>query len=131
MQAASFRSVSAAELRRLLEAEPPPFVLDTRPRKEFEAGHVPGALHCPVHELSRREADLPPRLAPIVVVGEPGRRADAAAAFLSLLGFPGISLLEGGFAAWDGPVESGPGRDMGAATRKPKPPGWTEPPSRP
>lgn len=36
-------------------------VLDVRPPEEFEAGHVPGAVNIPVHELVRRLAELPKR----------------------------------------------------------------------
>lgn len=36
-------------------------VLDVRPPEEFAAGHVPGAVNIPVHELERRLAELPRR----------------------------------------------------------------------
>lgn len=36
-------------------------VLDVRPPEEFDAGHVPGAVNIPVHELERRLAELPRR----------------------------------------------------------------------
>jgi rhodanese-related sulfurtransferase/biotin operon repressor len=36
-------------------------VLDVRPPEEFAAGHVPGALNIPIHELERRLAELPKR----------------------------------------------------------------------
>jgi rhodanese-related sulfurtransferase len=36
-------------------------VLDVRPPEEFAAGHVPGALNIPLHELQRRLAELPKR----------------------------------------------------------------------
>ena len=63
-------TIGAADLRVLVEGGAPSlWVLDTRPRAEYEAGHVPGALHCEVHELSKREKELPPRLATVVVVG--------------------------------------------------------------
>lgn len=34
-------------------------VLDVRPREEYEAGHIPGALSIPVAELKRRVGELP------------------------------------------------------------------------
>jgi rhodanese-related sulfurtransferase len=34
-------------------------VLDVRPREEYEAGHIPGALSIPVAELKRRIGELP------------------------------------------------------------------------
>lgn len=36
-------------------------VLDVRPPQEFAAGHVPGAVNIPLHELERRLAELPKR----------------------------------------------------------------------
>ena len=34
-------------------------VLDVRPREEFEAGHIPGAISVPLEELERRLSELP------------------------------------------------------------------------
>jgi rhodanese-related sulfurtransferase/DNA-binding transcriptional ArsR family regulator len=36
-------------------------VLDVRPPEEFAAGHVPGAVNIPMHELEKRLAELPRR----------------------------------------------------------------------
>src|SRR5512145_124992 len=36
-------------------------VLDVRPPEEFAAGHVPGAINIPVHELEKRIKELPRR----------------------------------------------------------------------
>lgn len=36
-------------------------VLDVRPPEEYAAGHVPGAINIPVHELERRIRELPKR----------------------------------------------------------------------
>lgn len=36
-------------------------VLDVRPPEEYAAGHVPGAINIPVHELQKRLHDLPKR----------------------------------------------------------------------
>lgn len=36
-------------------------VLDVRPPEEFAAGHVPGAVNIPVHELEKRLRELPKR----------------------------------------------------------------------
>ena len=36
-------------------------VLDVRPPEEFSAGHLPGAVNIPIHELERRLKELPKR----------------------------------------------------------------------
>jgi len=36
-------------------------VLDVRPAEEFAAGHLPGAMNIPMHELERRLRELPKR----------------------------------------------------------------------
>lgn len=36
-------------------------VLDVRPPEEFAAGHLPGAVNIPVHELEKRLSELPKR----------------------------------------------------------------------
>jgi rhodanese-related sulfurtransferase len=50
--------VTLKELRRRLR-DGSATVIDVRPRGEYEAGHVPGALSVPVEELKRRLKDLP------------------------------------------------------------------------
>lgn len=54
------RPVTLAQLRSLLR-EGAVTVIDVRPRDEFDAGHIPGALSMPLPELKRRLRDLPKR----------------------------------------------------------------------
>jgi len=36
-------------------------VLDVRPSEEYAAGHLPGAVNIPIHELEKRLKELPKR----------------------------------------------------------------------
>lgn len=51
--------IAREELARRLESGDGPVVVDVRPREEFEAGHLPGALSIPVDELAKRIKELP------------------------------------------------------------------------
>ena len=52
--------VSLTELRKLIR-DGDVTVIDVRPRDEYEAGHITGALSVPVAELKRRLRELPKR----------------------------------------------------------------------
>jgi rhodanese-related sulfurtransferase len=56
----SMQPVTLAELRRLVR-QGAVTVIDVRPRDEYQAGHLPGALSVPVTELGRRLTALPRR----------------------------------------------------------------------
>lgn len=101
--------IDPGSLASALAGTPRPCVLDVRDPASYEAGHIPGSRNIPVHDLVRRAADLPgSKVVRMIVVGDPGRRSDAAAVFLTIAGYPDVAVLEGGVAAWTGPVETGP-----------------------
>jgi rhodanese-related sulfurtransferase len=52
--------VTLSELRKLVNDDRVT-VIDVRPRDEYEAGHIPGAISIPVPELERRVGELPKR----------------------------------------------------------------------
>ena len=52
--------VTLLELRKLMRDDQVT-VIDVRPRVEYEAGHIPGAISLPVPELKRRAGELPKR----------------------------------------------------------------------
>jgi len=82
-------------------------VIDVRNRTEWEAGHLPHALHIPIGYLPRRLAEIP-RDRPIVVQCQGGARSAIATSVLQRLGVTGARDLVGGFQAWErsgGPVE--------------------------
>lgn len=82
-------------------------VLDVRNRAEFEAGHLPGAMHIPVGYLRARLAEIP-RDKPIIVQCQSGGRSAIATSVLQQLGVTTATDMSGGYNGWrDGghPVE--------------------------
>jgi len=92
--------VSAAELRRLLEGDVPPALLDVREDIEVALEPMEGALHIPLREVVARMDELDPGRLTVVVCAAGVRSARAIEA-LKAAGYPGRLLnLEGGMRAW-------------------------------
>ena len=92
--------VSAAELRRLLEGDVPPALLDVREDIEVALEPMEGALHIPLREVVARMDELDGDR-PTVVVCAAGVRSARAIEALKAAGYPGRLLnLEGGMRTW-------------------------------
>lgn len=79
-----------------------PHILDVRTTKEYAAGHVPGAVHIPYHQLWRRHADLAAGKAdPIIVYCSHGPRAGIAKLQLWALGYEKVVYLQGQMSGWN------------------------------
>lgn len=70
-------------------------VIDVRPRQEYEAGHFPGALSIPLHELRDRHAEVPRTGVVVYCRGEFCRMAREAAVFLRERGVDAAAMEEG------------------------------------
>ena len=77
-----------------------PFVIDVRQSAEFEAGHVPGAIHIGVGELPER-LDALPRDRAIATVCASGYRSSVAASLLRARGFDRVNAVRGGLPDWE------------------------------
>ena len=73
-------------------------VLDIRQASEFAAGHVPGARHVELGDLSARADAVP--AGPTVVMCGHGERAMGAASLLARAGRSDIAVLAGGPGDW-------------------------------
>lgn len=104
-----FNLLSAELLTLALAAPRPPTLVDVRSAEAFEAGHIPGSINVPVYDLGARRAELPANVAThVVVICDHRKRAMAGANFLTLIGFGGVSVLEGGIANYSGALATGP-----------------------
>ena len=72
--------------------------LDVREDDEWQAGHIDGARHIPLRELSARVGELS-KDRPIVAICRSGSRSAAAVRGLKQLGYDAENL-EGGVTAW-------------------------------
>ena len=73
-------------------------LVDVRYDKEWEAGHIEGAVHIPEDDLEDRLDELD-RNRPVVTVCRAGTRSDEAAEWLRGHGFDAQSV-DGGMLAW-------------------------------
>ena len=78
---ATYRRATWDEFR---DAAGPRVVVDVRQRDEYDAGHLPGALHLPVQDVEPHGADLPP--GELWLHCRSGYRAAIAASLLHRLG---------------------------------------------
>jgi len=97
---AAVRRFSARELQAALNTEASRYtVVDVRDRREFAAGHLPGAIHIPVTELAQRLSEIPQDRA-IVLVCRSGARSLTACGIAARADLQSLAHLEGGLLAW-------------------------------
>src|SRR5256885_290984 len=77
-------------------------LVDVREDEEFEAGHIPGAVHVPRSYLeSRIEGVVGDRDAEVVLYCQSGNRSAYAAHTLAqLMGYENVSSMKGGITLW-------------------------------
>ncbi len=75
--------------------------LDVRTEKEFNKGHIPGAINLPRGKLEFMiDKDIPDKNAPIVVYCRTGGRSALATYTLVQMGYKNVKNMDGGWQAW-------------------------------
>ena len=93
-------SISVQQLVDLVNREGA-VVLDVRDRKEFESGHIVGAINIPYANLDTRIDEVRKYgEKPIIVACRMGQHSGAAGTLLRKQGFKNVSRLSGGMAEW-------------------------------
>ncbi len=92
--------ITAEELRRQLDRGEPVRVLDVRTDAEWEAGHIPEALHIEAGILPEQGLAVPED-EPIVAHCGTQERSATSLSVLERLGFKNLRLIPGGWAAWE------------------------------
>jgi hydroxyacylglutathione hydrolase len=95
----SYPVTNVQDLHAGITATNPPLVVDVRTAKEWNAGHIEGAVHIPLGELARRAPELP-RDRTIATICEAGYRSSLAASVLSRAGVDRLMNVTGGMSAW-------------------------------
>ncbi len=77
-----------------------PQILDVREQAEWDAGHIPGSVHEPYHDIERIPEGIDPAR-PVAVMCASGQRAAVAASLLQRYGAQHvIHVVEGGVPSW-------------------------------
>jgi hydroxyacylglutathione hydrolase len=94
-------TLSVQDLAKRLKADRKGWtVLDVRTEKEWNGGHIAGAIHIHGGQLQERFEDVP-HDKPVAVVCGSGYRASIASSFLKREGYADVSNVLGGMAAWN------------------------------
>lgn len=99
-----YRKISAEEAADMMEKERDYIILDVRTYKEFESGHIPGAICVPNESISDKDIfELPDKNQLIMVYCRSGNRSRQAAEKLVNKGYTNIVEF-GGINSWKGKI---------------------------
>jgi len=97
--------------------DPAAQVLDVRERSEWSAGHIPGSVSVPWHDITGIPAGIDPQR-PILVICASGQRAGVAASLLERHGARQVvHVIDGGVPKWErlgGPIATDDAPDVRA-----------------
>lgn len=93
----SVPEVTPEEARRRQQAGA--LIVDVREPEEWRTGHIPGAVHVPLGELSARLGEFDPEQE-MILVCRSGNRSAHATMLLQQAGFRQVYNLAGGLIAW-------------------------------
>jgi len=74
-------------------------LLDVRPGKEYEQGHIPGAVHVPLTDIGNKVKKLK-KDKDLVVYCRSGNQSIWAIKRLMGMGYKNLYSLKGGYSAW-------------------------------
>jgi rhodanese-related sulfurtransferase len=98
-QADQHGRISAAEVRRMIDAGEPFTLIDVREPDEFADRRVPGAINIPLSKLEQRYTEIP-REGTVVLMCRSDRRSGIAQDFLRKKGYTNTLNMEGGILDW-------------------------------
>ena len=97
--------ITVQELKRLMDADQTPFILDVRGRREYEIANLNGHL-VPMKKIVERIHELEPYRNELLVVHcRSGVRSAQVVRFLRAAGFANAKNLRGGTLAWSREID--------------------------
>jgi rhodanese-related sulfurtransferase len=98
------------DVKQRLDRNEPFHLVDVREDREWDAGHLPRAIHLGKGIIERDvEKTIPDTAAPVVLYCGGGFRSALAAKSLREMGYTNVISMDGGFSGWKNagyPVES-------------------------
>jgi rhodanese-related sulfurtransferase len=95
------KHITQSALLQQMQESSPPIIIDVRSEYEYQAGHIPAALHIPFwNTFSTDQLQSYSTTQPFVLYCEHGPRAGIAKWGLSMQGFENIRYLQGHMSAW-------------------------------
>jgi rhodanese-related sulfurtransferase len=100
---ARVNEIDYLEVKKRLDAGEKMILVDTREDSEWDAGHIPGAIHLGKGIIERDiEVAIPDPNAPIVLYCGGGFRSALAAENLQRMGYKNVLSMDGGWRGWTG-----------------------------
>ncbi|MFN2158040.1 MAG: rhodanese-like domain-containing protein, partial [Anaerolineae bacterium] len=101
LESASIETITVHGLCKVLDIGQAPWILDVRSDEELaEEGEIPGAQHIHITQLPRH-LDEVPRSEHVTIFCGSGMRSTIAASLLQGAGWPHVTVVLGGLAAWN------------------------------
>jgi rhodanese-related sulfurtransferase len=91
--------LSVEELDRKMKGGPRFGLIDVRAKREFQTGHIEGAINIPGPDLRTQHKVLDPKI-PLVIMCNTGHRSSLAASLLMQRGFKEVYNLAGGMTGY-------------------------------
>jgi hydroxyacylglutathione hydrolase len=93
--------IRVPELHERSESDPELQILDVREQAEWDAGHIPGSVHTPYHDIRGELPDGVDPDRPVAAICGSGQRSAVAASLLQRYGAKNVlHVVEGGVPSW-------------------------------
>ena len=104
-QSITYERISAEEAKAIMDRESGYIIIDARTQREYDEGHIPGAILIPEYEIANKADELPKDKNQLILVYcRSGRRSKIAAQALVELGYTNVKEF-GGIIDWKYEIE--------------------------